>query len=483
MFNEKRLNESALQMNKKWILAIGLLVVSIGITALFLRPNKGRPEMDEQVGDSTHASAENTQVELVSTVLMNTPWSRFRGPNGNGISDDSAVPTQWSDTNNLLWKTKLPGLGASSPVLTEQFVFVTAYSGYGESVQNAGDVNQLRRHVCCIDRQSGNILWTRTIDSQHREDPYQGMGLPEHGYATNTPVTDGQHVFAFLGKSGVIAFDLQGNELWRVSVGTESGNRGWGTAASLILYDNLVIVNAAEESQSLIALDKGSGKVVWETPAATLELCYSTPAIVNIDATRDELVLAVPGEIWGLNPRNGKLNWYIETSLTGNLSPSIIVDGTTVYAFGGYRSSGSLAVKAGGKGDVTKSNVLWTSRSSSYVATPVLLNQRLYWIDDHGMYFCANAEDGELVHRARIPEIDSGGRPVYASPIAIDGKIYVQTRSSGHFVIEPSDELRIIAHNRFESDSTIFNATPAVDSGQLFLRSDSYLYCIGGTAP
>ncbi len=357
-------------------------------------------------------------------------------------------------------------------------MFVTSYSGYGENLQNPGDVNDLKRQLSCIRRSNGEIVWTRSIGSEHREDPYQGKGLPEHGYATNTPATDGQRVFAFLGKSGVIAFDLQGQQLWKVSVGTESGNRGWGTAASLMLYENLVIVNAAEESQRILALDQVTGAVVWEAEAATLELCYSTPAIVHVDATRDDLVVAVPGEVWGMNPRNGKLIGYVKTSLTGNLSPSIIVDGTNTYAFGGYRSSGSLAIKAGGKGDVTASNTLWTSRNSSYVATPVLLDGRFYWIDDRGMFFCASAETGELLHRARVPDINDQGSPVYASPIAIDGNIYIQTRGSGVLVLQSSNELQIVAQNRFESDKSIFNATPAVDAGQLFLRSDAYLYCV-----
>lgn len=466
---------------KKITAIAAVLTILLGSVAFVLwRPRGGRPALDDgsTALSDVESSASHNAAKLVSTTNMADSWSRFRGPNGSGLSVDGRIPTQWSDTHNLAWKTKLPGLGASSPILTEQFVFVTSYSGYGENLQSPGDLNDLKRQLSCIQRSDGAIVWTRTIDSQHREDPYEGMGLPEHGYATNTPVTDGQQVFAFLGKSGVTAFDLQGNQQWQVSVGTQSGNRGWGTAASLILYDNMVIVNAAEESKNLLALDKATGAVVWEAEAATLELCYSTPAIVHVDAQRDDLVVAVPGEIWGMNPRNGKLVWYVETSLTGNLSPSIVVDGTTVYAFGGYRSSGSLAVKVGGKGDVTQSNVLWTSRNSSYVATPVLLEGRLYWIDDRGMYYCASAETGELIHRDRVPNITDGGRPVYASPIAIDGKLYVQTRSSGVFVLQPANELQVIAQNKFEADSSVFNATPAVDAGQLFLRSDAYLYCV-----
>ncbi len=406
-------------------------------------------------------------------------WNRFRGPNGTGVSEDPSIPTEWSENKNLLWKTKLPGAGSSSPVLTEKYVFLTTYSGYGEDKINVGDMSQLKRSLVCIQREDGKIMWSRESAAVQPEDRYQGMGVPEHGYATNSPVTDGQTVFAFLGKSGVLAFDLEGNQLWKVSVGTESGNRGWGTAASLMLYNDLLIVNAAEESHAIIALDKATGKEIWKSEASTLSLSYGTPAIVRVDATRDDLVIAVPGELWGLNPKSGKLVWFAQTTMTDNLSPSVIVDGKNVYAFGGYRSSGSMALEVAGKGDVTKSNVLWTSRLSSYVATPVLHAGRLYWIDDKGMYFCANAKTGELIHRARTPGISSGDRPVYASPIVINGKIYAQTRTSGLYVIEPSEELNVIAQNRFASDESLFNATPAVDNGQLFLRSYKYLYCVG----
>lgn len=473
---------------KKTIFGIALGTVAIAGTTLFLMRPAGlqRPRLDD-IHARPHAEKTNSEESaLVPTRLVafdeaaeSLPgWSRFRGPNGTGISDDTNVPDTWSESQNLAWKTKLPGSGASSPVLTSSRVFITSYSGYGEEGRE-GSIDQLVRHVSCIDRSSGDILWTQSIENEHREDPYQGMGLPEHGYATNTPVTDGKLVFAFLGKSGVLAFDMDGNEQWRVSVGTESGNRGWGTAASLLLYDNLLIVNASEESQALIALEKSTGAEVWKSPASTLELCYSTPVIVNVDETRDDLVIAVPGEVWGMNPRTGKLTWFVQTSLTGNLSPGIIVDSKTLYAFGGYRSSGSLAIQVGGTGNVTDSHILWDSKNSSYVATPVLIDRVLHWIDDRGMYYSSNADTGELIRRDRVSQIDSGGRPVYASPIAVNGKLIVQTRNSGILVIEPNeDALQVIAQNKFASDNTVFNATPAVDAGQLFLRSNTFLYCI-----
>jgi len=209
-----------------------------------------------------------------------------------------------------------------------------------------------------------------------------------------------------------------------------------------------------------------------------LEPAYGTPIIVRVNDDRDDLVIAVPSEVWGLNPSTGKLVWYVETKLTGNLSPSVILDGDTIYVFGGYRSSGSLAIKLGGNGDVTKSNTLWSSRNSSYVVTPVLHEGHLYWIDDQGMYFCVSAKTGETVDKQRVSAIKSGGRPVYASPVSINGKLFMQTRNSGLFVLDGSQKMNVLKQNRFESDSSVFNATPAVDNGQLFLRSYTHLYCV-----
>jgi hypothetical protein len=408
-------------------------------------------------------------------------WSRFRGPNGTGVSDQTNIPLAWNDAENIAWKTPLPGAGSSSPILTDRLVLVTSYSGYGGE-ERRGSMDGLQRHLTCIDRQTGATLWTRTKPAVLPDDPYQGMGVPEHGYATNTPVTDGERVFAFFGKSGVVAFDIEGNELWQTSVGTESGNRGWGTAASLILYEDLVIVNAAEESQSIRALNQRTGELVWTASASSLELAYGTPVIAKVDAQRDDLVIAVPGEVWGMNPRTGKLVWYAQTSLTGNLSPSVILHKDVVYVFGGYRSSGSTAIRIGGTGDVGKTHVVWTSRNSSYVSTPVLCNGALYWIDDRGTFYATSAETGELLHRERVSGIESRDRPVYASPIAIGDKLFFQTRHDGVFVAAADPNWKPLHNNRLTSDPSMFNATPAVGDGQLFLRSDTHLICIGAAS-
>jgi len=395
-------------------------------------------------------------------------WTRFRGPGGAGISSEKNLPVEFSSTNNLKWKTPLPGAGSSSPVISGDHIFLTCYTGTGSAMV---------RQLVCVKRSTGKIAWQKTIKAVQPEDPYRGY-INEHGYASNSAVTDGEHVFAFFGKSGVYAFDFSGKQLWQTSVGTSSSNRQWGSAASLTLYKNMVIVNAAEESRAIYALNKADGKEVWKAKANSLELAYGTPTLVKTTTGRDELVIGVPGEIWGLNPDTGKLSWFAETSLTGNLTPSIIAGDGVVYAFGGYRSSGSVAVRTGGKNDVTRSHTVWSSRNSSYVATPLLHEGHLYWVDDRGYAYCASAKTGESVYRVRLKGVASGGRPFYASPVLAAGKLYVTSRRSGVFVFAAKPEFEQIAQNKFSGDTTDFNATPAISNGQMFIRSDSHLYCI-----
>jgi outer membrane protein assembly factor BamB len=424
---------------------------------------------------------------VVAAILLTTAaasaadWPRFRGPGGLGLGE-SAVPLEWSDEQNLLWKAPLPGPGSSSPVIHGDDVFVTCYSGYGVPADRGGEPAKLARHLLCIDRQTGAEKWRRDVQGALPEDAYEGF-LTEHGYASSTPVVDADAVYAFFGKSGVIAFDRAGNELWRVAVGKESSNRRWGSAASLIRHGDLVIVNAAEESQSIRGLDRRTGREVWKAEAAALELAYGTPAIARLADGREDIVVAVPSEVWGLDPATGKIRWYASHALTGNISPSVIVDGDVVYVFGGFRSAGSLAVRAGGSGDVTKSHVLWTSKASSYVATPLLHDGHLYWIDDRGQAFCSSAATGEQVYRSRVAEITGGGRPVYASPVLSDGRLIVATRWGGTLVLPAKPDYAVLACNRFAGDESDFSGTPAIADGRLYLRSGRFLYCVGAARP
>ncbi len=233
----------------------------------------------------------------------------------------------------------------------------------------------LKRALVCVDRQSGAILWTKSVESVLPEDEFRGM-FAENGYASHTPACDGEHIYCFFGKTGVVAFDLEGNQLWQTSVGTGLDPRGWGSASSPILYENLVIVTASAESESLVALDKATGKEVWREEAPTLVGTWTTPVLVALDGDRTDLVISVPSELWGLNPRTGKLRWYcIQPGGESNSATASVVvsEGPepVAYVLGG-RDNGSMAAKVGGKGDVTQANTVWQGSDRASIGTPLL---------------------------------------------------------------------------------------------------------------
>ncbi|MBW3597942.1 MAG: PQQ-like beta-propeller repeat protein [Planctomycetes bacterium] len=402
-------------------------------------------------------------------------WPQFRGPNGAGISYDAPPPLTWSESENLLWKTPLPGPGSSSPIVVGDRVFVTSYSGYGDG-QDSGRAADLQRHLLCVDRKSGDVRWQTSVDAVTPEDPYQGF-ITEHGYASSTPVCDGMNVYVFFGKSGVLAFDMEGKQLWRTSVGTGSDPRAWGSAASPVLYGDTVIVNAAAESEKLFGLNRATGDVVWESDAGGAQNSWSTPIFRPTAEGREEMILLVPDEVWGLNPENGKLRWYCEADMQQPVCTSPVGDAGVAYAIGG-RQGGGTAVKLGGRGDVTESHRIWETRDSSYVPSPVVHERQLHWVNDRGIAYCLDTTDGETIYEERLQS--SGPAPrFYASIVLVGDRIYAVSRNAGTFVLRAGGEFEQLAQNRFESDGADFNGSPALNDGQMFLRSNRFLYCVG----
>ena len=413
---------------------------------------------------------------LSSSFVRAEDWPRFRGPQGNGVSTDTEAPLTWSDKDNLKWKIALPGPGSSSPIVSGNRVFLTFYSGYGTNRSDVENISGLKRHLFCIDRATGKVIWEKQVKATQPEDPFRGY-LTEHGYASHTPVTDGKTVFVFYGKSGALAYDAKtGKELWRVPLGTSSSSRRWGSASSPILYKDTVIINASDESETLYALHKATGKVIWKVQASGIALTFGTPGIVR-SGEREDLVIAAPYEIWGMNPDKGTLRWFCEIPMDGNVSPSILADKGVVYAFGGYRTRGSVAVRAGGSDDVTKSHLIWKTRTSSYVPSPVLSDGHLYWMNEHGTAFCSDAKTGKVLYEKEIVG-PSRDRPVYASPVLVNGRIYCVTRKRGTYVFAAQPEFKQLANNRIATDDTDFNSSPAISDGQIFIRSNQFLYCI-----
>jgi hypothetical protein len=397
-------------------------------------------------------------------------WPGFRGPGGLGLSEDKNLPTTWSDKDNVAWKVKLPGPGSSSPIVWGNKVFVTCYSGYGTPAKG-GEPEKLRRHLLCLDRKDGAILWNKEIAAKLPEQAYTGF-MVEHGYASSTPITDGKRIYVFFGKTGVFAFDFAGKQLWQADVG--GGTDKWGSATSPVLWKDLVIVNAAVESGSLVAIDKNSGKEVWRTPG--VEGCWTSPLVVDLGGGKQEIVVNQPGGIVGYDPAKGEKLWHCEGLGTKWPCSSPVAKGDLVYY--GYAALGvpptMVAVRAGGKGDVSKTNVVWQQKAAPNIASPVLLGENLCWVN--GSAFCLNAKNGDIVYKEHLYDTKFGGE--YVSVVAGDGKIFALTRNSGLWVLAAGGKFEKLAHNTLD-DTSIFNGSPAISDGQIFLRSNTYLYCIG----
>jgi outer membrane protein assembly factor BamB len=390
-------------------------------------------------------------------------WAQFRGPGGQGVSTERVeLPTSWSETEHLAWKTPMPGFGASSPIVYGDRVYVSCYSGYGLEAKESGTLDDLRLHIVCLNLHSGQILWNQALKPVLPETEQ----VRDHGYAASTPTTDGERLYVFFGKTGVIALDLQGNQLWQTSVGTNL--HGWGSGASPLLYNDLLIVNASVESSSLVALDKRTGERRWR--AEGIESSWSSPHLVHLPTGSVELVLNVEGRVLGFDPETGEQLWSCD-GIRSYVCPTAVSRDGIVYVTGG-RQSQMMAIRAGGRADVTESHKLWETSAGANVCSPVIFGDHLYWLSDRNQVaYCVNRHTGEIQYEARMP-----GQP-YASPVLADNKIYITTRNGGTLVLAAKPQFELLAHNRFDDRST-FNASPAVAGNSILIRSDCYVYCV-----
>ena len=404
-------------------------------------------------------------IAIASTVTA-ADWMQFRGPGGQGVGEASNLPVTWSADENVAWKTKLPGAGSSSPIFVGDKIYITCFSGYNEPGQEGGEMSDLKRLLVCLNRADGKLLWSKEVPSKL---PEQERIRDDHGYASSTPASDGKRIYAFFGKSGVFAFDLAGKQIWHADVG--DGLNGWGSASSPVLYKNLVIINASVESDSLVALNANTGKEVWRQEG--IRESWSTPIIVEVPGKKPELVVSIQRKVVAFEPGTGTPLWSCETEITSYMVPTLVTHNGQVFCIGG-RTNGSMAVKSGGKGDVTDSHRMWVGKKGSNVPSPIYYEGHLYWAHDKlGIVYCANAETGEIVYEERLPRADQ----FYASPVLVDGKIYYVGRNGRTFVIAAKPEFELLATNDLGERST-FNASPAVADNRLFLRSDQHLYCL-----
>ena len=395
-------------------------------------------------------------------------WLQFRGPDGSATSRDPGLPVNWSGSKGVLWKTELPGAGSSSPIFVGPRIFLTAYTGYNVPGAAPGSPEKLERRVLCLNRVDGVLQWQTPVPSSL---PEQDKIRDDHGYASSTPVSDGQMVYAFFGKAGVFALDFAGKIRWDTRVG--DGLNPWGSAASPIIHGNLVIVNASVESESLVALDKLTGREVWRVGG--IKDSWNTPILARTPGGATELVIAIFGKVLGLNPDQGTELWSCETRIPWYMVPSLVAENGVVYGIGGRGGGGSFAVKTGGRGDVTATHVLWRGKKGSNVSSPVVQGRYLYWANDSApMVSCADIQTGELLYEERLPRADQ----FYPSPVLAEGRLYYLTRSGQTFVVAAHPKFELLATNRLD-ERDVFNACPVIADSRVFLRSNRFLYCIG----
>ncbi|MCP5520654.1 MAG: PQQ-binding-like beta-propeller repeat protein [Verrucomicrobiales bacterium] len=404
---------------------------------------------------------------LLTLTLHGADWSRFRGPDGQGKALDADVPVTWTATTGIAWKTPLPGAGGSSPVVFGKKIFLTSFSGYGVPGESGGSPASLKRHVLCLERKTGRVLWQKDIPAAQPEEEK----VRDHGYAENTPLADAEHLYVFLGKSGVFAFTHEGDQLWHTDVG--SGTHGWGSGSSPIVHDDLLIVNACVESESLVALNRETGREVWR--ARGLKESWNTPILVPTADGRTELVLAIFGKVLGVDPKTGESLWSCATDIGWYMVPSLVNQRDLIACTGGRGGGGTLVVRAGGRGDVTGSRRLWKISKGSNVPSPILHEDHLYWFDPNlGIVTCVEMATGKVVFEKRL---DRAGQ-IYASPVLAGGKIYAVTRGGTVFVIAAKPRFELLARNDLH-DGGGFDASPAVLDAALLIRSDRFLYGIG----
>lgn len=425
----------------------------------------------------------------MASVSAADQWSQFRGPRGSGLSD-SILPSTWSNEENLAWRTQLPGPGASSPVVYGDRVFVTAYSGYGLSVESPGARGNLQLHVVCLSLTDGALLWDKTFDPSPEEQKL-GKRVGEHGYASPTPCVDGSNVYCYFGPSGIIALNHDGDFLWRRSVGTNTV--GFGAAASPITFEDLVIMNASIESGSIFGIDKMTGEIRWQSD--DIQKAWTTPLIVRPQTGSSpqdgnsqgagelgagelgvaELIVNQKNAILGLDPRTGERLWFCD-AIEDYVVPAVITDGKLLYCSGG-RSNKTFVVTPGGRGDVSESHLVWDVSRGANVTTPLLHNGYLYWSHDKAIALCLRASDGKEMFRQRMPTRSR----VYASIVGDKEKLLLTTRDEGVLVIDAAPVYREIAVNQLGEEGELFNATPAIIGDRLLLRSDKAIYCVANT--
>jgi len=416
-------------------------------------------------------------------------WPQWRGATGNGVSNESNLPARWTK-DDVAWKASLKGLGVSSPIVWGDRVIVTSQLGQGElrpgshptlargpeaesekplgKGASATSDKQVIFLVEVFSRVSGKPLW----DYRLRAEGQLAQVHQKHNLASPSPVTDGEMIFAWFGNGQIVALNMDGKLAWQRHLGKEFSpfDIEWGHGSSPALYRDLLILECDHIPVSyVIALDKKTGKDKWRIDRGKGVRSYSTPTIAH-GPRGDELIVNASERIDAYDPVTGKLLWY-----TGEPNrfpiPVPSSENGILYASRGYRSGPFMAIKLGGTGDISHTHVQWlVPTGAPYVSSLVLYQGLIYMANDQGIASCFDAKTGEKVWQARTEGIFS------ASPVAGDGKVYLLSETGETIVLKAGREYQVLANNDLGERMV---ASPAISSGQLFIRTDEHLFCIG----
>jgi outer membrane protein assembly factor BamB len=432
---------------------------------------------------------------LTASAAFAQNWPSFRGTNASGVGDGK-TPVTWNAPKgeNVPWKTEIPGLAHSSPIIWGNRVFITTavssdpkavfrHGLYGD-VDPSPDVSKHSWRVYCLDKATGKIIWERVA---HEGVP-KTKRHPKSSQASSTPVTDGKHIVAFFGSEGLYTYDLDGKLLWKQDLGALNAgwfydpDYEWGTASSPIIYKNLVIVQCDIQKNSFIAAyDINDGHRVWLTPREEIP-SWGTPTIYE-GKPRAELITHATKFNRGYDPMTGKELW----KLSGNsevTTPTPLVAHGMVYITNGYRVIQPIyAIRPGGSGDISLKDgqessdfIAWSKkRGGPYMATPVIYGDYLYICALQGVLSVYNAKTGERLYQQRLGE----GGAYSASPVAADGKVYFPSEDGDILVVKAGPTYELLATNPM---GEVCMASPAISDGVIFVRAEHHVFAIGERA-
>jgi outer membrane protein assembly factor BamB len=387
---------------------------------------------------------------FLSLLFLSSDWPEFRGPTGQGHSDERGLPMVWSETKNVRWKTAIPGRGWSSPAIQGDRIWLTTATEEGKSLR-----------AISVDRNTGAILQNVEVFRLKS----LGNLNAKNSQASPTPALEGDRVYLHFGAFGTACLTQSGAVVWKTRLDYDNGQHGPG--GSPVIYDDLLILSCdGQETQYVVALDKLTGKVRWKKFREGYQ-AYTTPLVVRLPAG-DQVISPGAFRAVSYEPRTGKELWQVSYGDGFSNVPRPVYGNGLIFICTGFQQPSLLAVRLDGRGDVTKSRVAWTlKRGVSLTPSPLLVGDELYMVSDNGIASCIDAKTGAPHWQVRL-----GGNHS-ASPIYADGRIYFLSEEGESVVITPGKEFKELARNQLDGPTL---ASMAVSGGSIFVRSQTHLY-------